>query len=1421
MTNLLTASLRAFGLGVVALVGVLSLMSNGVFAADAPRSSSQLDTYTKDGDSSFALSLSPSVAKPAAKPRDVTILFDTSASQAGDYRDKALKSLDAALASLGAQDRVQLYAVDLNAIPLTSKPVAANSPDMQRALATLRSRTPLGSTDMVAALTAACDAPGADASRVRAAVYIGDGMSTANLINSDALRATVERLVAAETPVISYAIGPRRDTTLLACLANQTGGMLAIDGDNVTGAQVGAWLAETAKQPVVWPKSIQMPAALHSVTGARALPLRFDRETILLGTGESAGPVEVSMSAVVEGKPQELKWNVPAAVANPDLAFLPKLIETAQRDEGFSLPTLGKQGLDEARRLMTGEAQELARLGRMALAVGDVEQARQLADRAVDLDANDPGASALQRVAASDKGDVKLTGGGGAQADGVAPASEPLVADGREPTAGELMDEYDRDVRVREQALQTQVRVTIDNSRKMMSANPELVQDDLKLLLERVRAAGEVSAALRGQLSGQIETVLQQASRVSDEKVFRELKAQAVQATLDANKQLTQDLRIDQLKVEQLIVRMNSLLAEGRPRDAEMRATQAREIFPDNITTQAAVLEARTIGYVNDMIALREKRQRGVVEALYAVELSHVPTSDEPPIVYPSAEEWLMKTEMRKHYLDSTSLYKPGSAEKKIYDALNEPITLDLDESSLQDAVDYIRQKADIEVKLDNKALADAAIDASVLVTFHVKGITLKSALKQMLEDFELTYVVQDETLKITSKEKADGIVSTRVYPVADLVVPVQTQMMGGMGGMGGGMMGGMGGGMMGGGMGGMGGGMMGGMGGGMGGMGGGMGGFMNVPPTAKAPAKLGQAGGFRAFAVKDSELKLSGKAKSAAKTANTTAASPTGPQPSPSAQLAPSADTSATVAVKAPTTKPAAPSLLAPSTKSQPASSSKEAAGIRPSAGKSAKRIELPAGADPATAWNDHFATNQESPEAVWATVEYMVSRKQFASIVHLITAAIQNGQPQPWMYETLGLAMKLDNRKPEDVERVLMSALDFVNSADHMLYLAQYLSDAGFEKRALSIFHQVALLEPSWAKPNVQGLRLAKRLDDIDGIEWSTLGIVSQAWNGDEAVVWKEAHNTAVAAIEKLRSEGRISTADNFERKLKEALSRDVVIVISWSGTADVDLQVEEPANTFCSAHNPRTSSGGTLLTSSSKGRDVKTNALTTEEYVCPQGFDGTYKALIRRAWGKLPTGKVSVEVYTHYLGKNQERLVRKQIPLTNDEALIVFDLKDGRRTEPMSDRQVANAVAGTVAKQVAVGQQILAQQLAKQDATPTASFYRSRGIPVEAEGAAAGAAADGGAAVPFFARGAVGYQPVLTTLTSGASMFARAVVSADRRYVRVSPTPNFTGIGEVNTFNFVSGSSGTSNGGNTGGAGATGINGGGIGGGGFGGF
>jgi hypothetical protein len=325
------------------------------------------------------------------------------------------------------------------------------------------------------------------------------------------------------------------------------------------------------------------------------------------------------------------------------------------------------------------------------------------------------------------------------------------------------------------------------------------------------------------------------------------------------------------------------------------------------------------------------------------------------------------------------------------------------------------------------------------------------------------------------------------------------------------------------------------------------------------------------------------------------------------------------------------------------------------------------------------------------------------------------------------------------------------------------------------------------------------------VEAIQWSTVGILSQAWPKEHAELWGNAYRTAAATLEQLKKEKRTEEAQAFEAALNQAMVRDCVVVVSWTGEADVDLQVEEPAGTVCSFRTPRTTSGGIMLGDTYAMKDVSAGAGFSEVYVCPQGFDGTYRMLLRRVWGKPTAGKVTVEVFTHY-NTDQNQRMRKVIPLGSDDALVTFDLVGGRRQQALAEEQVANAV-----KQEAARRDILAQQLAGL-ASNGGPDGQAAGVPNRFANGLAGR------------RSAVGYMPVIVTLPEGANLVAQAVISADRRYVRITSMPFFSGISEVNTFNFASGSSGGGQGG-TGGQGFSGVGGGqggggGLGGGGFGG-
>jgi len=218
------------------LLALSILLVSSVAIANAGES--KLGTFkSSTGETFFALSMSADAGIRAPDKHDVVILFDTSASQTGLYRDDALAALETMLKSLGDNDRVKLLAVDLNAVPMTDGFVAPHSAAMQQALRKLERRAPLGSTDMIGALQQAAAGLSSEKGRANSVVYIGDGISRANAIESKEFAGLVGDLVSHKAAVSSFAIGPQRNVYLLATLANQTGGVLLVDTDKTTGQQ--------------------------------------------------------------------------------------------------------------------------------------------------------------------------------------------------------------------------------------------------------------------------------------------------------------------------------------------------------------------------------------------------------------------------------------------------------------------------------------------------------------------------------------------------------------------------------------------------------------------------------------------------------------------------------------------------------------------------------------------------------------------------------------------------------------------------------------------------------------------------------------------------------------------------------------------------------------------------------------------------------------------------------------------------------------------------------------------------------------------------------------------------------------------------------------------------------------------------------
>lgn len=112
----------------------------------------------------------------------------------------------------------------------------------------------------------------------------------------------------------------------------------------------------------------------------------------------------------------------------------------------------------------------------------------------------------------------------------------------------------------------------------------------------------------------------------------------------------------------------------------------------------------------------------------------------------------------------------PVGIEAQIEAGLAQKCDVEFSETPLSAAIQSLADQGHIKFWLDHRALTDAGIGTDTPVTRSVNGVTIRAALKLLLNELDLTYVIRSEVLAITSKTEAESMLTTKVYPVFDLI---------------------------------------------------------------------------------------------------------------------------------------------------------------------------------------------------------------------------------------------------------------------------------------------------------------------------------------------------------------------------------------------------------------------------------------------------------------------------------------------------------------------------------------------------------------------------------------------------------------------------------------------------------------------------
>ena len=108
---------------------------------------------------------------------------------------------------------------------------------------------------------------------------------------------------------------------------------------------------------------------------------------------------------------------------------------------------------------------------------------------------------------------------------------------------------------------------------------------------------------------------------------------------------------------------------------------------------------------------------------------------------------------------------------EQIRTELGNKTTISFIEVPLSDAVSKLSETHEIPILIDARALEEIGLSSDETVNLSVKNISLRSALRLLLNGKQLTYMIRDEVLVITTAESAEQNLSLRVFPISPTLV--------------------------------------------------------------------------------------------------------------------------------------------------------------------------------------------------------------------------------------------------------------------------------------------------------------------------------------------------------------------------------------------------------------------------------------------------------------------------------------------------------------------------------------------------------------------------------------------------------------------------------------------------------------------------
>jgi general secretion pathway protein D len=228
----------------------------------------------------------------------------------------------------------------------------------------------------------------------------------------------------------------------------------------------------------------------------------------------------------------------------------------------------------------------------------------------------------------------------------------------------------------------------------------------------------------------------------------------------------------DSTQLQKLVEEFNTLIDEQRFPEAQVVARQAADLAPDSPLVAVLTEKATLLRRLDRMDQIKSDKEEGFWAAMANAERASAGMDDKTPFKINDPELWAKNSDRRLGRLEE-SRYS-SEADRKIWNTLRNERVQGEYRGTLAEAVDQLARQAAVNIVFDDIALAAENVQKDRMVDIPIREpISLRSALEVILNSAGLVFVVENEVIKVTSRNASSTKLMTQTYYIGDLVMPV------------------------------------------------------------------------------------------------------------------------------------------------------------------------------------------------------------------------------------------------------------------------------------------------------------------------------------------------------------------------------------------------------------------------------------------------------------------------------------------------------------------------------------------------------------------------------------------------------------------------------------------------------------------------